>query len=142
MISPDAGPDPDALPVYAVRFTPYALRSLESAIGFVYDHCGKEGAEAAEYATEFVGRLYVAVGTLATLPNRYPLAGEVRRFAPPPVRVLPYRQQPGSPVWRVLYRVHEADANEGRRVEVVTVQHSASRPLTRQEAQAIDAANR
>ena len=129
-------------PVYAVRFAPVATRAIDATTIFVYDNCGKVGADAEEYARAFRKGLNAAVGTLATLPMRFPIAEEATIMEPPLVRVMPYRQRPGSPAWRVLYRVYEADENDMGRIEIVALRHGSQKPMTREEGRDIDAANR
>ena len=133
---------PSALPVYTVRLLPSASRSLDEAVIHVAKTSGKEEAEAGVYASNFRRELFTAVGTLATLALRFPLAPEVARFSPPPVRAMPFCFRDGGPIWRVLYRVYEADENNPARVEIVTIRHGAQKPLTRAEGHDIDAANR
>ena len=130
------------LPVYAIRLRPFAVRSVIAAVVHVSDTSGKEGSDATKYAEGFHAGLQDALATLATLPNRFPVATEAAKMAAPPVRVMPYSYRAGGPVWRILYRVYEADENDAAHVEIVAIRHGAQKPLTRSEGRDIDAANR
>ena len=134
--------DSDNLLVYAIRFRPYAWRSLDAVLVYVADTCGKEGDAARAYAADFRAGFFTAMGTLATLPTRYAAAPEARYFENPLVRVMLYRYRTGGPAWRVFYRVFEADENDAAHVDIITLRHGAQKPLTRAEAKTMDAANR
>ncbi len=130
------------LPVYAVRLRPFAVRSVIAGIVHTSDTSGKEGNDATKYAEGFHARLQEALGTLATLPKRFPVATEAAKMVTPPVRVMPYTYRAGGPVWRILYRVCETDENDPAHVDAVTIRHGAQKPLTRGQGRDIDAANR
>ena len=129
-------PDPqEEPPVYALRLTASANAALLDAFAFQIDAAGEARA------VEWQGALLRTIAGLATFPTRKPAAPEASRFAPPPVRAALFQAAPGAALWRILFRVI-AHSPDGPTVQIVTVRHSASRPLTRQEAQAIDATNR
>ena len=132
----------DELPRYALRLLPYANRALDEALAFVADTSGKEGTDADGYAAAFRKGVLNAIGTLAALPARFPVAREAAFMNPPPVRVMIHRQRPDGPAWRILYRIYEADVNEAARVEIAALLHGAQKPITRAEGRGIDAANR
>ena len=128
----------DNLPAYALRFTAYALRTFDEATVYVLDSSGKVGSDAEDYAAAFQDGLYQAVGGLATLPFRFPIAGEAVYLNPPPVRAMVYRHAGGA-AWRILYRVLEADENEAARVEIAALLHGSQKPMTQAEAREVDA---
>ncbi len=86
------------LPRYALRFAAHANRTFDAALLHVADTSGKAEPESDDYAITFQDGLYAALAKLATMPTRNPVAPEASRLASPPVRVLPHRQNPGSPV--------------------------------------------
>ena len=131
----DTAPD---LLFYPLEFLPYAATGVNEAALYVYDNCGVD--DPLTYASSFRTGLMLAIVSLTTLPGRYPIAPEAKFFPAPPVRVMPYRY--GGLVWRVLFRVYEANASDAARVEVIAVRHGAQKPLTRKDARTIDAANR
>ena len=55
------------LPVYAVRYTERAVRDMDSAMVFLDEAVGGSAA------IDWCDGLHVAVGTLATLPARWPV---------------------------------------------------------------------
>lgn len=130
------------LPIYALRYSAYGERSFIDAVLYTGDVSGKAEPDAEEYARTFRRGLLAALGTLATLPMRFPVAPEAAYMDAPPVRVMPHRSGPSRPAWRVLYRVHEANENDAAFIEIVAVRHGAQKPITSREGREIDAENR
>ena len=134
----NAGAEDEIPPVYALRFSAYGERNLIDAVLYMGDASGKTEPEAGQYARAFERGLRDAIGRLATFPLRFPVASEAGRLKPPPVHAMPYLHRSGGPVWRVLFRVLEADGNEAPRVEIIAVRHGSQKPMTQAEAKEID----
>ena len=77
-------------------------------------------------AARWLTDLFAAIRTLATLPARCPVIAEADEFGYP-VRHLLYGKRSG--VYRILFDIQE-DAEEGRRVRVLRIWHSARDAIT------------
>lgn len=109
-----------------MRLTEQARDALQEARAWQAQHSGP--AQAALWYDEMLA----AASTLATLPLRCPVAAEndaFQQFQPgPALRALLFRHR--RPEWRILFTVHEADADDPPTVRVHHIRHSAQAPLT------------
>lgn len=91
----------------------------------------------ADHAAAWYSGLQDILATLATFPERAPIADE-RRFFRDEVRVLLYRHTPGSATYRIFYTVVESE-EDAPSVYVLHIRHGARKPMTRAEARKIEA---
>ena len=122
----------EAMPVFAVRIGERALRDIDAA----YVRFAEIASEA--IAHEWRVSLLDAIGGLATLPRRFPVASETFRQE---TRQMLYRRAHHSAAYRVLFgmRGEQADAQDAPTDVILHVRHAASRPLTRKEIREIEA---
>lgn len=126
-----ATPDGDAPPpTYALRLTQRALADIDAA------HARFVELTEEAIADEWKDGLFDAIARLATVPGRQVIP-ESARFSQE-IRQILYRR-PGSRVaYRVLFTAL-ASSPDGPIVTIIAVRHGAARPITRAEAQAIEA---
>ncbi len=84
-----------------------------------------------EYGRRWQADLLDAIATLATYPNRCPVARENRLFQRE-IRQLIYQK-----AYRILFTVFEA-TQEAPFVFILHIRHSARRPMTRREVHEIE----
>lgn len=112
--------------VYAVRLSEDAGDEIEEEQARLEDVSGPDVAD------DWQQGLSDAIRSLATYPERCVVAPENVRFAGTVVRQLLYRRKRG-PIWRILFTVHEADANDPPTVRVHHVRHGARPPMTQMD---------
>lgn len=111
--------------------TVYAVRLAESASDEVeQEHERLQALSGTEVADAWQDGLLSAVRTLATLPERCLVAPEDVLFSGGTVRQLLYQRRRGSPTWRILFTVHEADEDDSATVQVHHVRHGARPPMS------------
>ncbi len=119
------------LPTYRVRVSEPAAAQVEAVVDRLAETVSPEAAE------EWQAGIREAWASLATLPERCLEASENRfyqRKHPGPVlRVLLYRW--GRSVWRILFTVHAATADDPASVIVRLIRSAAQKPLTRWPAE-------
>ncbi len=124
-------PEEDAPPpVYALRFTNRALADLDAAHARFVDMAGQGVADG------WQDGLFDAIAGLATTPG-HSVAPEAARFRQD-VRQMLYRRRGSRVAYRVLFTV-QASGLDGPVVTILTLRHGAMQPITRSEAQAIEA---
>jgi len=123
--------------IYALRFSPRARAEVRAVHARFIELAGEIVADA------WRDGLGETVSSLATHPRRYaqvfgPRGARFRRE----VRRLVYRRPGGGnrtgPAYLVLYAV-EDDTPDGPLLSILSVRHAARKPLTREEARAIEA---
>lgn len=123
----DGLPEPDeALRVYPLRIVGPARDDIDEAYAHFVQTSGESIADA------WQDGLYAAIARLATTP-RLQVAPESRRFGLE-IRQLVYRRRSGSPAYRVLFVIVEAE-DEPPFVRILHGRHGARRPMTWAEAQ-------
>ena len=117
-------------PSYALRMTPRAVSDMDAA----YAHF--VGTASLEIADDWKDSLLDAIAGLAFMPHRQTVP-EVSRFKKL-VRQIVHRR-PGSRVaYRVLFWVLE-NGLDGPMVTILALRHGAAKPITRTEAQEMEA---
>ena len=85
----------EAIPKYALRFRPRAVRDLDIESVRLAEIAGDA------VALDWLARIREEITTLATMPRRFPLAPE-EDLIERSVRVILFRRTPGGPAWRVV----------------------------------------
>ena len=116
---------------YAIRLSPRAQRDIAEAVAYF------QRTPEADVATAWREGLFRALGTLATYPERLPLARDHRRFTQT-TRQLIYRRTPNSLAYRVLFHITELP-DEASFVYVVHIRHGARGPIKKTEAWEMEA---
>ena len=117
-------------PSYALRMTPRAVSDMDAA----YAHF--VGTASLEIADDWKDSLLDAIAGLAFMPHRQTVP-EVSRFKKL-VRQIVHRR-PGSRIaYRVLFWVLE-NGLDGPMVTILALRHGAAKPITRTEAQEMEA---
>lgn len=115
--------------VYAVRTSNRAAEQIEAEHQRLQQRSGFDAADAWEDA------LMDAVSSLATLPERCPVAPENDLFqrAKPgqTLRMLLHKQTRGSTAWRILFRILSPNTADPPTVRVLHVLHGSQLPMTR-----------
>ena len=121
-------PDANEPPQYAVRFVETAQEEIDQ------EYVRLAGIRGVDVAEEWEAGLLAAVRTLATYPERWKLADENEQFQQVrpglPLFVMLYRRTRTSPAWRILFTIHEADANDQPTLRVRHIRHGARAPMT------------
>lgn len=120
----------DEYQIYAIRFRRQARIDIDTAREWLANTTDEDHADA------WHDGLLDALATLATYPDRYPVAHEDRLFQGE-VHVFPYRQSRNSVAYRVFYTIAEA-ADDPAFIYVLHVRHGARKPMTRAEARKIE----
>ena len=115
---------------YAIRFRRRALTDIQEAMVRLSEVVNPD------HAIAWYSGLQDTLATLATLPERCPIAGE-KRFFRDEVRVHPYRYSPGGATYRIFFTIVEAD-EDAPSVYILHVRHGARKPMTRAEARKIE----
>jgi hypothetical protein len=76
------------------------------------------------------------IGTLATLPHRYPVRPDESKKIGAEVRRFLYRRPPGGAGHHVYYTIHE-DSPDGTLVLVRHIRPATARPMTAKEGKEI-----
>ena len=116
--------------VYAVRLTLEARTNLDAAFVRLATLSNEEVARA------WRDGLLDALASLATLPERCPIAPESVLFPNGPVRQLLYQRRRGAPTHRLLFTIHDGAA-DAPFVRIQHIRHGAQGPVTAEEVQAI-----
>lgn len=116
---------------YALRFTERARRDIDAETVYIAE------TSSPEIAIVWREGLYDTVASLAILPRRCPLAREQFRCE---VRQILYRRPGSRFAHRILFTFsgEEAVSSDAPTVILLHVRHSASRPLTKLQARAIE----
>jgi plasmid stabilization system protein ParE len=117
---------------YVIRLTPRAAREAEESFEQILAASGDLVSAQRWYAG-----LREKIGSLSTLPTRFPLQEEESQKMGLPVRRFLYRESPaGSSGYYVFYVVHD-DSPDGPNVMVYHIRHAARRSMTAREAREI-----
>ncbi len=121
--------DEERLTVYAVRPSSHAADQIQAEHQRLQQRSGFDVADAWEDA------LMDAVASLATLPERCPIAPENDLFqrAKPgqTLRVLIHKQTHGSTAWRILFRIPSPNTADPPTVRVLRVLYGSQLPMAR-----------
>jgi plasmid stabilization system protein ParE len=86
-----------------------------------------------EKADNWLAELQKAKASLATLPQRCPVAEENRMYQKknpgPPLRVSLYRH--GQSTWRILFTIHEAEGGDQAYVKLHQLRNAVQKPLAK-----------
>lgn len=115
---------------YAIRIHPLAAQDIIMA------HARLAELTDEDHAADWYRGLQAKQATLATLPNRYPLAVENRLFRVE-VRVALYQFGSSRALHRILFSVIES-TEDAPYVHILHVRHGARKPMTRAEARKIE----
>ena len=110
--------------VYTIRVSEAAAGVIEAEWDRLDDLAGAEVAEAWR-----IGMRTVITG-LATYPERCAAAVEDRLFPGGALRQLVYQRRRGGPVWRILFSVRPANADDPPTVRVHLIRHGSKQPMT------------
>jgi plasmid stabilization system protein ParE len=118
----------DAEPtVYAVRPSERAAAQIEAEIERQEKQRGSTDAD------DWASTLLDAIGSLATYPQRCPIASENKPFqrgSPgETLRVLLFRHKRGA-TWRILFTIDETSKNDPATVRIQILRHGAQSPMT------------
>ena len=123
--------DADKVAVYAVRLSEPAAAQVEAIVERLAEAVSPEAAE------EWQAGIREAWASLATLPERCLEASEdrfyQRKHSGSVLRVLLYRR--GRSVWRILFTVHAATADDPSSVMVRLIRSASQKPMTRWPAE-------
>ncbi len=115
--------------VYAVRPSSLAADQIAAEHQRLQQRSGFGAADAWEDA------VMDAIASLATLPERCPIAPEndlFQRVKPgQTLRVLLHKQTRGNAAWRILFRIPSRNALDPPTVRVLRVLHGSQSPMTR-----------
>jgi hypothetical protein len=130
-LDPMNKPERQEIKRYAVRISPRANRESLLLYARLDEVTGDE-----EAARQWYIGLQEQIGTLSTLPHRYPLRSDESKKIGQDVRRFLYRRPPGGAGYHVYYSVHE-DSPDGPHINVWHVRPATARPLTAREGKEI-----
>ena len=117
----------DNAPVYAVRVSGNFAAQSDAATDWLLENINLSSAE------DWFAGLQNAKASLATLPQRCPVADEDRFYKKkhpgPPLRVFLYRH--GRSAWQILFTIHEAEGEDQAYIKLHQLRHGAQKPLTK-----------
>lgn len=112
--------------IYAIRLVGNVARTIAA------EYERQEIQSGPSHADRWRDSLLNALQSLATLPERCAVADEDRLYRPaksgPALRQLLHPRRRGQ-AWRILFTVHDADADDPPTVRVHHIRHSAQQPL-------------
>ncbi len=126
-------PAPDEAPIYAVRL---ALSARETLL---QERARQSAAAGPAQADAWYAAMLETLRSLATYPQRCPIAPENALLPGLTVRQRFHGQRRAA--WRLLFTIHDADANDPPTVRVHHIRHSAQQPLAAWVAEDPDADN-
>lgn len=116
---------------WAIRISNRADNEITAARQHFERTAGEETAE------EWQAGLRREIAKLSQLPARLPVAPEDKLFQET-VHVFLYRRTPRGPAYRIFFILKEAE-QEAPTVGIIHIRHAAQKPMTRKEAQEIEA---
>jgi plasmid stabilization system protein ParE len=116
---------------YTVRITVRARQEMLDAYESLALRTGDE-----QTAREWYLKLLERIGSLATLPHRYPVRSEESPLMGLPVRRFLFNEPPGGPGYFVYYVIQE-DSLDGPQVKVYHFRHARRAPMTSREGREI-----
>jgi len=118
--------------IYAVRFSPLAIRELAEAAIRIADITADEETGRAWY-----DGLKEESGTLAENPRRFQVQTKESRLIGAEARRLLYQRTKGSTHTYHLYYVVEDEGDDGPVVKILHIRHASRKPMTSTEAKDI-----
>ena len=105
---------------FEIGIHPLALQGIEDAVAYISEH------HSPEKAAEWADKLFDAIDSLGSMPDRCPLAPENGKWGDEELRQLLFQEYPST--YRILFHIDQ------NRVHVLQVRHGARRWLHEEEA--------